>query len=63
MKARITNQPADICTRKVVIYRNDRPFIFFLPPTNSHRNTPCYCGSGKKYKRCCGVINNDSTNN
>lgn len=18
------------------------------------RNAPCYCGSGKKYKRCCG---------
>jgi uncharacterized protein len=20
------------------------------------RNDPCYCGSGKKYKRCCGDI-------
>ncbi len=20
------------------------------------RNEPCYCGSGKKYKRCCGVL-------
>ncbi len=21
------------------------------------RNDPCYCGSGKKYKRCCGNVN------
>lgn len=21
------------------------------------RNSPCYCGSGKKYKKCCGGIN------
>jgi len=20
------------------------------------RNDPCYCGSGKKYKKCCGAI-------
>jgi preprotein translocase subunit SecA len=20
------------------------------------RNEPCYCGSGKKYKKCCGAI-------
>ena len=20
------------------------------------RNEPCYCGSGKKYKRCCGAL-------
>ena len=20
------------------------------------RNEPCFCGSGKKYKRCCGVL-------
>lgn len=20
------------------------------------RNDPCYCGSGKKYKKCCGVV-------
>ena len=20
------------------------------------RNDPCFCGSGKKYKRCCGVL-------
>ena len=20
------------------------------------RNEPCYCGSGKKFKRCCGTL-------
>lgn len=28
-----------------------------LPPAAEHkvgRNAPCPCGSGKKYKRCCG---------
>lgn len=29
------------------------------PPPPAHkigRNDPCYCGSGKKYKKCCGGI-------
>ena len=21
------------------------------------RNEPCFCGSGKKYKHCCGSLN------
>jgi len=25
------------------------------PPTTVSRNAPCPCGSGKKYKRCCGA--------
>ena len=25
---------------------------FKMPPSN---NAPCTCGSGKKYKRCCGI--------
>ncbi|MCC6591413.1 MAG: SEC-C domain-containing protein, partial [Bryobacterales bacterium] len=24
-------------------------------PPQVGRNTPCPCGSGQKYKRCCGV--------
>ena len=29
-----------------------------VPATSSKigRNDPCYCGSGKKYKRCCGGV-------
>lgn len=25
------------------------------------RNEPCYCGSGKKYKKCC--LNKENNNN
>lgn len=62
MKAHITGVPADGCTRKIVKYRNDVPFVYFIPPMSGHKNSPCPCGSGKKFKRCHGAINNDSTN-
>ena len=25
-------------------------------PKKMRRNEPCYCGSGKKYKHCCGAL-------
>ena len=25
-------------------------------PRKMRRNEPCYCGSGKKYKHCCGAL-------
>lgn len=25
-----------------------------LPPVKIQRNDPCWCGSGKKFKKCCG---------
>lgn len=27
----------------------------YVAPTKPGRNEPCSCGSGKKYKRCCGM--------
>jgi preprotein translocase subunit SecA len=27
------------------------------------RNDPCPCGSGKKYKKCCGAPNNNNSAN
>lgn len=42
---------------------NPVPLVEFLPPLKNttvtrpkkiSRNAPCPCGSGKKYKRCCG---------
>ncbi len=42
---------------------NPVPLIHFLPDLNTStvtkdkkvgRNEPCQCGSGKKYKKCCG---------
>ncbi len=26
-----------------------------IAPSNVGRNDPCPCGSGKKYKKCCGI--------
>ncbi len=26
----------------------------FLPPLKLERNAPCFCGSGNKFKKCCG---------
>jgi uncharacterized protein YchJ len=25
------------------------------------RNTPCWCGSGTKYKKCCGTVPRPTT--
>ncbi|NJK98727.1 MAG: hypothetical protein HC905_30815 [Bacteroidales bacterium] len=42
---------------------NPVPLVRFLPDLNNQtliadkklgRNEPCFCGSGKKYKKCCG---------
>lgn len=42
---------------------NPMPLVRFLPDLNNQtaiknkkpgRNEPCLCGSGKKYKKCCG---------
>lgn len=55
MKAITTEFPAEICNRKMT--ESNISFLgnsYYLPPEDSHRNAPCPCGSGKKYKRCCG---------
>lgn len=31
----------------------DRPEPY-IKPENWQRNSPCKCGSGKKFKNCCG---------
>jgi uncharacterized protein YecA (UPF0149 family) len=33
--------------------RQDRPIVNSI---KVGRNDPCPCGSGKKYKKCCGII-------
>ncbi len=38
--------------------RNDLPMLHpssLAAPAKIGRNDPCTCGSGKKYKKCCGV--------
>lgn len=32
----------------------NKPFINIEKITKIGRNDPCYCGSGKKFKKCCG---------
>ena len=45
-----------------------RPDPFPPPPSNRYegrkvgRNEPCPCGSGKKFKRCCGSADKPSLN-
>ena len=34
-------------------YERNRPDL--MPPKEQGRNEPCNCGSGKKYKKCCGI--------
>jgi len=48
---------------EIGIDENPVPLVHFLPELNTttfiadkkiRRNEPCHCGSGKKYKKCCG---------
>ena len=48
---------------EIGIDENPVPLVHFLPDLNkttfiadikTGRNEPCHCGSGKKYKKCCG---------
>ncbi|MFZ5516527.1 MAG: YecA family protein [Candidatus Zhuqueibacterota bacterium] len=41
------SDPSLFALKKIETYRRDEPRI--------GRNDPCPCGSGKKYKKCCGV--------
>jgi preprotein translocase subunit SecA len=45
----------------------DRPFTPPIPIVNVSpkigRNEPCPCGSGKKYKKCCGRAVQDQVQN
>ena len=34
--------------------KNDKPVTFKRPEVKVGRNSLCPCGSGKKYKKCCG---------
>jgi uncharacterized protein len=53
-----------VATRQLYDYFRARPALEILqkPPGKRPagrkigRNDPCYCGSGKKYKRCCGKV-------
>ena len=50
MNLKVVVQPQEI--KKDEIKKNDPKFI----GKKMRRNEPCYCGSGKKYKHCCGSL-------
>ncbi len=35
--------------------KQDDPRVVTVPREKVGRNDPCPCGSGKKYKKCCGL--------
>lgn len=41
-------------TPRELFYINEKNKRNIPKPTKIGRNDPCPCGSGKKYKKCCG---------
>ena len=37
------------------LYREEKSSHTVVKPAKVGRNDPCPCGSGKKYKKCCGA--------
>ena len=43
--------------------QNKKPSAISMPPADKiDRNAPCPCGSGKKYKKCCGAKSQENGN-
>jgi preprotein translocase subunit SecA len=40
--------------RRKELYKEQRSSTTVVKPPKIGRNDPCPCGSGKKYKKCCG---------
>lgn len=40
--------------RRTVTLSPEVAQMMYGPPMKAPRNAPCPCGSGRKYKRCCG---------
>ncbi len=52
------SEPQQLHERSRFVKQGDRWFYVdgvFLPPIIPKRNEPCWCGSGKKYKKCHGA--------
>lgn len=52
-------QWSDLLTseRRKELYKEQRSSTTVVKPPKIGRNDPCPCGSGKKYKKCCGRNN------
>ena len=40
--------------KKKELYKEQKSSTTVVKPTKIYPNDPCPCGSGKKYKKCCG---------
>ena len=40
--------------KKKALYKEQKSSTTFVSETKVYPNDPCPCGSGKKYKKCCG---------
>ena len=40
--------------RRKELYKEQKSSTTIVKPKKVGRNDPCPCGSGKKYKKCCG---------
>ncbi len=45
--------PEEVLKQEPLLPLPDKPFV--IPKKKVGRNDPCPCGSGKKYKKCCGA--------
>jgi uncharacterized protein YchJ len=51
MNLKVVEQPRE--ENKDFVEKKSNPKI---ARKKMRRNEPCYCGSGKKYKHCCGSL-------
>ncbi len=47
-------------TRKA-LYKEQKASTTIVKEAKVYPNDPCPCGSGKKYKKCCGRVSKDAS--
>lgn len=51
----IANKKYEYGIKAIQTCNNDCILIPISPLKKISRNDPCWCNSGKKYKKCCGI--------
>ena len=54
-RAKKARPKEDVEAEKELIEKTDKVEPIHTQKTAPGRNDPCPCGSGKKYKKCCGA--------
>ena len=52
MNLKVVEAPVENQTKEVKTSKIDPKYL----GKKMSRNEPCFCGSGKKYKKCCGAL-------